>query len=630
MLNKRKLNEDSMVLNVDMFPDCSNMLTEEEYKKVVHENKCLIDNAKMFIDYLFSFFKEKNFIVVLTDNKANILEVAGGELMQQKSKKQLCFVRGSILSESFVGNTAISTAIKKGAPVQFLGEEHDNPRHKDWSCYAAPILQDNKVIGVFCLTEYNKNLNENALGMVIASAKGIENQIKHYQKSLIIEEQNKYQNAIVESISEGFLTIDKNGLVTYINDKGAKLLAVSRKTSIGKHIGEIVPFKPIILEVLETKKGYTDREYVLENRLGAKMHLLKTATPIRDEHGEIIGVIDIFKEIKNVKKIVNKIVGARANFTFDDIIGKNPKFLESIRMAKMASQSSSNILIQGESGTGKELFAHSIHNQSSRRNGPFIAINCAAIPMELIESELFGYAEGSFTGGIKGGRPGKFELANGGTLFLDDIGEMPISIQPKLLRVLQDGKVVRVGGDNVFDVDVRIIAATNKKLEEECENNTFRWDMYYRLNVVTVNIPPLRERKEDIKDTAYYLMGKINDRLGMQVKSISDRALKLLESNNWKGNVRELENVIERAINICTTDELDIVHLPRSFASVEENRDLNDSEETMEMQSLQEMENNFITKVLKQCNGNISQTAKVLNITRNTLYNKIEKYNLSF
>ena len=626
---KNKDSESMIVYKGDKFLNCRHILTEEQYMKVYKENKYLIENAKLFIDYLFSFIKEKNFIVVLTDGQANILEVAGGEFIQQKSKKQLNFVKGGMLSESFVGNTAISMAIKKKCPIQFLGDEHENPKHKDWSCYAAPILHGNEVIGVFCLTEYNKNLNENALGMVLASAKGIENQIKHQQKSLIIEEQNKYQNAIVESISEGFLTIDKHGIVTYINDKGAKLLAVNRKTCIGKYIGEIVPFKPIILEVLETKKGYTDREYVLENRVGTKMHLLKTATPIRDENGEIIGVIDIFKEIKNVKKIVNKIVGARANFTFEDIIGKNPKFLESIRMAKMASQSSSNILIQGESGTGKELFAHSIHNESSRKNGPFVAINCAAIPMELIESELFGYAEGSFTGGIKGGRPGKFELANGGTLFLDEIGEMPISIQPKLLRVLQDGKVVRVGGDNVFDVDVRIIAATNKRLEEECENNTFRWDMYYRLNVVTINIPSLRERKEDIRETAYYLMGKINARLGTEIKGISDKAMKLLENYNWKGNVRELENVIERAINICTADELDTTHLPRSF-DILEKEDNPIDKELVEMLSLQEMENNFITKILKQCNGNISQAAKVLNITRNTLYNKIEKHNLSF
>lgn len=631
MLDMEKMNPENKVIdNVEKFSNCSNMLTEEQYKKVYKENQYLIENAKIFIDYLFSFFKEKNFIVVLTDNQANVLEVAGGEFIQRKTKKQLCLVKGGILSENFVGNTAISRAIKKKFPIQFLGDEHENPKHRDWSCYAAPILHGNEVLGIFCLTEYNKNLNENALGMVIASAKGIENQIKHQQKSLIIEEQNKYQNAIVESISEGFLTIDKQGIVTYINEKGAKLLAVNKKTCIGMHIGEIVPFKPIILEVLETKKGYTDREYVLQNRVGTKMHLLKTATPIRDENGEIIGVIDVFKEIKNVKRIVNKIVGARANFTFEDIIGKSPRFLESIRMAKMASQSSSNILIQGESGTGKELFAHAIHNLSSRKNGPFIAINCAAIPMELIESELFGYAEGSFTGGIKGGRPGKFELANGGTLFLDEIGEMPISIQQKLLRVLQDGKVIRIGGNNVFDVDVRIIAATNRRLEEECENNRFRWDMYYRLNVVTINIPPLRERKEDISETAYYLMGKINERLGTEVKSISNKAMKVLESNIWKGNVRELENVIERAINLCATDVLDAIHLPNSFDLEEEKNELEDTEPMIEIQSLQEMENNFITKILKQCNGNISKTAKVLNITRNTLYNKIEKHNLNF
>lgn len=625
MINKEKVD---FYKTDDIFTNTNNVLSKEAYEKVLESNAILIENAKVFMDYLLSFIHEKNFIVILTDKHANILETVGGEYILQKSKKQLNFLKGAMLKENFVGETAINLAIKQNSPAQICGVEHSNPSHQDWSCYAAPIIIDEKTVGVICISEYNRESNKNALGMVIASAKGIENQIKNHVKTLKIQEQTKYQNAIVENISEGFLMIDHKGIVTYINEKGEKILGISKEESIGKPIGDLVPFKPIILEVLATGKGYTDREYVLENYKGMKHHLLKTATPIRDEDGELIGVIDIFKEIKYVKKMVNNMVGAKATFTFDDIIGSSSKIQESISVARKAAHSSSNTLIIGESGTGKELFAQAIHNLSARRNGPFIAINCAAIPKELIESELFGYASGAFTGGIKGGRPGKFELAHGGTIFLDEIGDMPIGVQAKILRVLQDRKVVRVGGDNVFKVDVRIIAASNKNLHEACKANEFRWDIYYRLNVLTINIPPLRERKEDIEDITLHLIKKINKRLDKAIDGTTEETLKLLKSNSWKGNVRELENVLERAINVCEEKKIDQKHLPEHIIRDNINT-VENTEGFFEVMSLEEMERKLIEKTLMHCQGNISKASKILSVSRNTLYNKMEKYKLS-
>ncbi len=608
--------------------DLNKKLPGGAYEKLLVQNTILMENAKLFMDYLFSFLQGQNFIIILTDMNAQVLEVVGGEQSLKLSQKDLKFAKGVIVKEDYVGETAINQAIKKKKPVQVCGDNHSNKDHREWSCYAAPIIVENNIMGVICLSEYNKTPNENALGMIIASAKGIENQIKYRLKTLKIEEQNKYQKAIVENISEGFLMIDNRGIVAYINDKGSKILGVNRETSIGKSIEDLVPFKPTILEVLETGKGYTDKEYVLENCKGMRHHLLKTATPIWDENGELIGVIDIFKEIKYVKKMVNNMVGARAAFTFDDIIGKSKKMRESIDVAKKAAQSSSNTLILGESGTGKELFAQAIHNESARRHGPFVAINCAAIPKELIESELFGYASGAFTGGIKGGRPGKFELANGGTIFLDEIGDMPLNIQAKLLRVLQDRKVVRVGGNNVFSVDVRILAATNQNLYKACENQNFRWDIYYRLNVLTVNIPPLRERLEDIDDITLHLIKTIEKRLGKNVGGISEEVLKILRTNSWGGNVRELENVLERAINICGDERIELEHLPGYL--VEQNASaVNDNDAGQGIMSLEQMEKELIREVLMHCGGNISQASKLLKISRNTLYNKIGKYELS-
>lgn len=586
----------------------------------------LIESAKVFMDYLFQFVPKKNFIVVLTDCDAKVIEIVGGNFMLKMFQKELDFSEGSHLSKKFVGKTAINLALSHRKPVQLCGEEHENDSHKEFSCYAAPIEYGDELLGSLCITEHSRTRNENALGMVIASAKGIENLILNKKKANKIAQQSQYQNAIVENISEGVLTIDKHGTLTYINQKAIETLGFESDTCIGKNISDLVPFKPIILEVLETGQGYVDREYILTNRKGQSVHLLKTAMPIRDHDGNLTGVIDIFREIEYYKKIVNKLVGARANFVFDDLIGESGVFKSCIEHAMKAAKTSSNVLIQGESGTGKELFAHSIHNHSSRKDKPFVAINCAAIPKELIESELFGYAKGSFTGGVKGGRPGKFELANGGTIFLDEIGEMPIEIQAKLLRVLQDKKVVRVGGESVFDVDVRIIAATNKNLYEESKKGNFRWDIYYRLNVLSITIPPLRERIEDVPLIVDSLIKRINKRLGTYVSEIDSKVVSELMKNNWKGNVRELENVLERMINMCGKTKITLEQLPSEYKGLRKN---NLATKDYDHKSYEEHERELLITALSYFEGNVSQAARSLKISRNTLYNKMDKFGLN-
>ncbi len=600
-------------------------LLKQEIDDIDKARLALVESSKIFIDYLFQFINDKNFIVVLTDHQGKKLETVGGEFFKKRFDLSVQLKDPLMEENATAGDTAIDQCLKIKKPVQLCGEDHQNPAHQSLSCYAAPILYEGELLGSLCLTEFTREPNKTALGLVIASAKGIENQVYNHRNTSKIVEQSKYQNAIVENIEEGFLTIDNRGVVTYINQKATRMLALDPHHTVGRFIGDLVPFEPIVLEVLETGEGYVDREYVLTNNAGQKMHLIKTAMPIRDNEGNLTGVIDIFREIEYIKNIVNKMVGARANFTFDDIVGESPVLIDAINQAKNAANSNSNVLIQGESGTGKELFAHSIHNHSDRRNQPFVAINCAAIPRELIESELFGYAKGSFTGGLKGGRPGKFELAKGGTIFLDEIGELPMDVQAKLLRVLQDKRVTRVGGDNIFDVDVRIIAATNKDLYQEARKNNFRWDMYYRLNVLKVNIPPLRDRKNDIPKIVDFLIQKINRRLGTRVRGVAPEVLDRLTGHVWEGNVRELENVIEQMMNRCGEDHLVLELLPEEYRH---KKTAFPMEEDYKIQSFEEAEKDILQKALSFYKGNITKTAENLKVSRNTLYNKISKYQI--
>ena len=414
--------------------------------------------------------------------------------------------------------------------------------------------------------------------------------------------------------------INGQGTVTFINPTGAKILNVKVKEAIGRHIQELVDFKPVVLRVLETGQGYTDKEFFIETKRGV-LHFIKTAIPLRGKDGRLEGVVDIFREIKQVRKLVNRMVGATAMFTFDDIVGESACMIEIKRLAKIAANSMATVLIQGESGTGKEMVAQAIHKASARSEGPFVAINCGALPRDLVESELFGYEDGAFTGARQGGRPGKFELAHGGTIFLDEIGEMSLDVQVKILRVLQDKRILRVGGTRYMDVDVRVIAATNRDLLHAVGEGSFRQDLYYRLNVLPILVPPLRERREDVDRLAVYFMEKTCEQLGVPLKRLSADALAVLRRQDWPGNARELENIIERAAHLCEGQEITEQHLPmnlseRHGAKPEENR------------SLRDIERVAIEETLHKTQWNVSRSARLLGVGRNTLYGKIREYQI--
>ncbi len=448
-------------------------------------------------------------------------------------------------------------------------------------------------------------------------------------------------NGLIESPYLAYIIVDKNATVTFVNQTYLDMLGKKRSEVIGKNILGVTPYSKLP-EVLKTGRVYQADYWPVNGR-----ETVVNRQPII-KNGEIIGAIGhslvldmsgakiIARKLKKLEKELdiykNEVWSIyRTRWQFSDLIGNSAEFSKTREMARHFAATSSTLLITGESGTGKELFAQSIHSASIRSLGPFIRINCAALPENLLESELFGYEEGAFTGAKKGGKSGKFELAKGGTIFLDEIGDMPLSMQTKLLSVLQERVIERVGGNTPIAINVRVIAATNRDLEEMVANRGFREDLYYRLNVVRLRIPPLRKRIEDLPLLVADLQDRINTKLGTGVSGISSPALDLLQGYSWPGNVRELENLLERAINLASINTEKCL-LPRHFPSLghkdtepfsiphQLGQGLN---ETVEM-----VEKEIIVRTLKDTGGNRSQTAKALGIHSSALYRKLEKYGL--
>lgn len=385
-----------------------------------------------------------------------------------------------------------------------------------------------------------------------------------------------------------------------------------------------------------------------------------SAAPVHDIEGRIIGVLclsghyslkhnhtlgmiaslakAIEKELIYQEKILKKTKPPRQTkkrYTFEQIVGQSPSLREAIFMAKVVSYTDTKVLLEGESGTGKELFARAIHGASKRADGPFVAANCGAIPAHLFESEFFGYMEGAFTGAKKGGKPGLFELANGGTLFLDEINSLSLEMQAKLLRVLQDGEVMRLGATTPVEVDVRVIAASNEPLEQLVEQGKFRADLYYRLGVMVIQIPPLRQRPEDIPLIFQHLLDQLAKKLGYEGNYAYDESLlTVLQRYAWPGNVREMENYIERALILAQGQPLSLHHFPAKLVqeAVLDERFVQNKAvhqgETGHFSLLEKQERELIRNMLIQFNGNITKTSEALGITRNTLYKKIKIYGL--
>lgn len=438
-------------------------------------------------------------------------------------------------------------------------------------------------------------------------------------------------NKLLESACDGIVVVNQKAIITYISKAYTDFLGVDKENVIGRNVEEVIENTrlPSILKSGKTEKAQLQQingDYMIASRIP----LIKDGVVIGAMGKVLFRNIEdlhiLYKQINQLQEQVDhyrKTTGInQAKYSFKHIIGKSEKFYEARTMAEKACLTNSSVILTGESGTGKELFAHAIHQESARGSKPFIKLNCAAIPPELLESELFGYEEGAFTGARKGGKSGKFETADGGTLFLDEIGDMPWGMQSKLLRVLQEKELERIGSQHSIKVDVRIIAATNRNLIEMVDKGLFRADLYYRLNVISIRIPALRERPSDIDILVPHLLDKICARLGKYVE-IPPKTMKVLKSYSWPGNVRQLENVIERAVNFAEREAIIAPKdLPETVTGIKAGL-VKPLKEVLEM-----AEKNAIITALNITGGKKAKAARLLKISRSNLYERMDKANL--
>ncbi len=601
----------------------SDGLKGEKLKDLLQENEELLRISKPFTETLYNYVKDTGFFIEVIDRNGMILSIIGDDDINQRSLDVNMSV-GTDMSEKSAGTNAICLALDEDIPIQLVGSEHYLEIFHQFTCSSAVIHnEEGKTIGCINLTGWSHRVHKHTLALVVAAVRSIENQIKvQRQQNEIIEAYN-YTNTIMNSLDMGILTVDFSGSIKLINYGACKMMHIYKEEAVGKNIFSLLE------EGLELKRLFQEGEKV-ENK-EVRIHVnnrekkfILNSSQTFDKARKISGNIIILKDINKVFKLVNQYVGMTAKYDFDMIKGESFQMLQVKEYAKKVSKSPSTILIQGESGTGKELLAQAIHNASERCHNSFVALNCGAIPTSLIESELFGYVEGAFTGAKKGGYSGKLALSDKGTLFLDEIGEMPLHMQVHLLRFLQEGKITRLGDYKEIGLDVRIIAATNKDLREEVKRGRFREDLYYRLSVIPIYLPPLRERHGDIELLMDTFLKNKAILLKKEIPEIKEELYTRLLSYHWPGNIRELENCIENIVNFDGEMSFDF------SAERLENSSRQDPgiRPKTKLKSLAQWEKEAIEKSLLECNHNFTMTAKVLGITRATLYVKAKKYNV--
>lgn len=595
------------------------ILSRPELHSLQAANQTLIDIAKPIMKKMHSLVGETKNLISLHNPDGYMLYSCGDEYYAEMETES-SFSLGVCWQERYIGTNGITLAVLEDSPVQVYGAEHYCAAQHDGTCSAAPIHdRDGKIIGVLNMAGKDWSGTLHTLGLVALASFSIENQLTLLHSYRLVD-------TAISSISEGIVVVDRELCIQRINLGGEQILRAKKESLLGHSISTWFGSRHEELQ-LRLQKEIAPFSFAEEELIVGEHHIscnISIFPIVVEQHPE--GAVLLLRRSRSINALANQVMGNQARYAFDSIITQAPQILRTIQTMESIAATNCTVLLEGESGTGKELFAHAIHSASNRKNGPFIAVNCASLPHSLVESELFGYEKGAFTGALGQGNPGKFELADGGTVFLDEIGELPLEIQSKLLRVLDTHRIFRIGGKTEKHLDIRVIAATNRDLQREVRNFNFREDLYYRINVLTFHIVPLRERVGDVPVLANYFIDEINRRGERNSKIISPECMRILEQHTWPGNVRELQNVILRAYYCSGKSEAILPeHLPDDLLHPLSNTQEQQLKQYFGEDSAQKEK---IERVLAQCNGDTKRACQQLGVSRATLYRYLSYYNL--
>jgi len=597
-------------------------LPRDQYQRRISSNRRLVDLARPIMENIYTSLERTRYLVVLYDcDGYHLLRIGQRADIQRSStfkiREGLCF------DEEHVGTSGFSLVKRLMRPILITGCEHYCALlHYVTGAYA-PIIESGtkRLMGVIGVTGARTFPNPHTLGIAIAAATAVENLMALDKAREEVSIYNLFLQVAIDSIGDGVILVDRNGRIYEVNSAASHALNVEKNDLRGRHVSELGSILPVGGAVLSALRRRGQQGEELQCQIHNRVYLARIKF-IMGTQQDVQGVMVQLKNVKDLSQIVHTLTSDPIKYTIESMVGKTEKMLEVKNMARIAARSDAPIIIQGESGTGKEILAHAIHNSSSRKGHPFVAVNCAAIPSDLLESTLFGHEKGAFTGAIET-HIGKFELAEGGTLFLDEIAEMSPSMQAKLLRAIEERKIERVGGRKPFPVNVRILAATNKDLYALVKERLFREDLFYRLNVFRIVLPPLRERKEDIPEFVHMFVAEFAAFYEKQPPKISKEFMALLMQYNWPGNVRELRNAVQHAIARMDSDTLKPHHLESFFT--QQHGQVPSAPPGEPIEHINLVVERAIRKALEANHGNKARAAKALGIARATLYRKLRR-----
>ncbi|WP_300668679.1 sigma 54-interacting transcriptional regulator [Desulfoluna sp.] len=598
------------------------VLTGKALERVLKNNAALIDAARPILNMAAISKRSTNSIALLYSVEGVLLAVEGDESALSLGERALNRP-GCLCSPEKMGGRAITLSLQEGHPLSLCGAEHYCKEFHPTSCYAAPIYSEKgDTVGSIGISGWTPEWHPHTLALVTSAAEAISTRLREAALAKNQHRLNSMLISVYNSLPEAILGLDTQGRITHANSNAAALLTMEAQGLLGLRVGSLLHdgCKEEVLDLI-TQGKVSSCDIRFADSLDTTLHHCRIQ-PTLVSSGKPVGMTLSITTHKQLVDMTQKLGGNCAIHDFHHIKGDSQELKKCMALARKVAASHSRVLITGESGTGKELFAQAIHNNSPVRKGPFVAISCAAIPNQLMEAEFFGYVGGAFTGARRQGATGKFEIASGGTLFLDEINSLPLDMQAKLLRAIQQGEIVRVGDTAPTPVHVRIIAATNRDLMHAVRDKSFREDLYYRLNVVELKLPPLRLRPSDIPILARHIIDTINKDTKCQPSEITDEFLSALTSYSWPGNVRELYNACERALVMADGEALCAVHISDRIECP------TGSPKGMPIIPLEESIKVHIKQAIAFHNGNMTKVAASLGMPRSTLYRKLERYKI--